>query len=210
MEIAFALGDKALGSIVGSGVLMKFTVAVVIGSLREGSFNRQLAGLAMEVGREWFEFTEAPIGDLPLFNQDLEVDVPSVVVEFKQTIATADAVLVVTPEYNRSIPGVLKNAIDWASRPDDSNSWTGKPIGIMGASNGQFGTINAQFDVRKVFVHTNSLVMPQPQVMVTNAQRKLIDGQFDDKTQEVVKRFMKSWSEWVKDSSKPGSRGRFE
>ena len=176
---------------------MKYTVAVVIGSLRKESFNRKLAELAMEVGSEWFEFVEAPIGDLPLFSQDLEVDAPSVVVEFKRTIETADAVLVVTPEYNRSIPGVLKNAIDWASRPDKQNSWTKKPVGIIGASDGQFGTINAQFDLRKVFTHTNSLIMPQPQVLLTNAPKKIIDGRFDEKTIQVVRRFMQAWHEWV-------------
>ena len=115
---------------------MKYTVAVVIGSLRKESFNRKLAELAMEVGSEWFEFVEVPISGLPLFNQDLEERVPIVVVDFKKAIESADAALIVTPEYNRSVPGVLKNAIDWASRPDKQNSWTKKPVGIIGASDG--------------------------------------------------------------------------
>jgi len=103
---------------------------------------------------------------------------------------------VVTPEYNRSIPAVLKNALDWGSRPE--SVWKGKPVGIMGASDGQFGTIHSQFEVRKVMTHTSSLVMPQPQVLVTKAPEKLKDGKFDEMTEKVVGKYMAALAEWVK------------
>ncbi len=172
------------------------TLGVIIGSLRKESYNRQLAELAMAKGREWFECVEVPLAELPMFNADLEAELPEAVKEFKAAIAGVDAVLVVTPEYNRSIPAVLKNALDWGSRPE--SVWKGKPVGIMGASDGQFGTIHSQFEVRKVMTHTSSLVMPQPQVLVTKAPEKLKDGKFDEMTEKVVGKYMAALAEWVK------------
>lgn len=172
-------------------------VGVIVGSLRQDSFNKKLAALAMDVAPESLNLEIIPIGELPVFNQDLDSDMPEMVTQLKAQIEAVDAVLFITPEYNRSIPALVKNAIDWASRPEGHNSWKGKPAGIMGASNGQFGTIHSQYDLRKVLTHVNMLVMPQPQIMVTNSAKKLEGGNWDDKTREKVTEFMVAFAEWV-------------
>jgi chromate reductase len=175
-----------------------FAVAVLVGSLRRASFNRQLADLAITVAPPSLQLHLQDLTDLPLYNQDLDQQPPAAVLEFKRGIARADAVLVVTPEYNRSLPAVLKNAIDWGSRPNTKNNvWVGKPMGIMGASIGQFGTIHAQFDLRKVLTHTNSLVMTQPQVLVNNVESKLDAGHFDAATQAKVAQYLEAFTAWI-------------
>jgi chromate reductase len=108
------------------------------------------------------------IAGIPLFNQDDE-NTPPEVIEFKTRIRGADAILIATPEYNYSIPGVLKNAIDWASRPPGDNVWSGKPVAVLGASVGRLGTARAQYHLRQVFVTLNMHVLNQPEVMVSNA-----------------------------------------
>lgn len=176
---------------------MQYSVGVIIGSLRKDSFNRQLAKLAMDVAPAELTFNELSIRDLPLYNADLDAQFTAPMVEFKKQIAEPDALLFVTPEYNRSVPGVLKNAIDIGSRPDNDNSWSGKPVGILGASNGRFGTITAQLDLRRILTHSNCLVMPQPQVLVSSVEKKLVDGAWEDKTRQVVEKYMASWAEWI-------------
>jgi chromate reductase len=176
---------------------MAYQVGVMVGSLRRESFNRQLAELAMKVAPVELQMTLLPIGDLPFYNQDLDERLPEMVVGLKAAVEGLDGVLLVTPEYNRSIPALLKNAVDWISRPEGQNSWAGKPAGIMGASNGQFATIQAQYDLRKVLTHAGVLVMPQPQVLVPKAQNKLIDGEWDDKTRQKVTEFMAALTVWV-------------
>ncbi len=174
------------------------TIAIIIGSVRQGSFNQHLAKLAIAQTPKEVEIVELPITGLPFYNQDLDDKLPRPVQQFKQAISQADGVLIVTPEYNRSLPGIVKNAIDWASRPDKDSVWAGKPVGIMGASNGQFGTITAQFDLRRILTHTSCLIMPQPQVYVARAQDKLSQqGTFDATTTKVVNRYMKALVEWV-------------
>src|SRR4029453_18463879 len=115
-------------------------IAVIVGSLRRDSINRKLAEALAKLAGPKLEFTYVRIDDLPLFNQDLEPNPPAAVTRIKGQIESADGVLVVTPEYNRSIPGVLKNAIDWASRPYGKNSFNGKPTAAIGASGGAIGT----------------------------------------------------------------------
>ncbi len=173
------------------------TIAVLIGSLRQESFNKTLAALAAEQAPEGVDCMVVDIGRLPLFNEDIENPLPEEVAVFKGALKSADGILVVTPEYNRSIPGVLKNAIDWASRSGKESAWAGKPVGIMGASPGQFGTITAQFDLRRILAHTGSLVMPQPQVLVTMVENKLTDGQLDEATAKVVKKYMQALTDWI-------------
>src|SRR5690554_4137359 len=121
-----------------------YKVGYFVGSLSKDSINRKLANALVRLAPSELEFTEVPIGDLPLYNYDFDADYPEVARRLKETLADCDAVLFVTPEYNRSIPGGLKNAIDWASRPWGQNSFTGKPSGVIGASIGQIGTAVAQ------------------------------------------------------------------
>ena len=143
------------------------TIAVVVGSLRKGSFNRQVAhGLTRLPAAEGHSFKFLDIGGLPLYDQDDDADQPEPVRRFKQGILAADGVIFVTPEYNRSIPGVLKNALDHASRPYGESAWKGIPAGVMGVSPGKTGTALAQQHLRNVLA---SLAMPtlhQPEVFL--------------------------------------------
>jgi chromate reductase len=127
-----------------------FKLAVVVGSNRRESINRRLAEALIGLGRDRFSAKVVQIDDLPLYNQDLEADLPKAVTRFKSEIEVADAVLFVTPEHSRSIPSVLKNAIDWGARPWGKNSWTGKVAAVTGASVGAVGTALAQQHLRQI------------------------------------------------------------
>lgn len=163
-------------------------VAVLVGSLRRESINRRLATALAKLGRSRFEFRFVELGDLPMYNEDLLEDLPSPVTRMKDEIAASDAVLLVTPEYNRSIPAVLKNAIDWGTRPRGQNSWAGKPGSIIGASPGNIGTAAAQAHLRSVMVILGMDLMGQPEVYVT-FKPGLIDDQ-DDVTDETMRTFL--------------------
>jgi chromate reductase len=136
---------------------------------------------------------------IPPFNQDDENQPPQRVREFKRKIAEADAILIVTPEYNYSVPGVLKNAIDWASRPYEDNVWNGKPVGIMGASMGMLGTGRAQYHLRQMFVFLNMFPLNQPEVMIAHAIEKFDEhGNLKDaKTTEKIKELLEALVEWT-------------
>jgi len=137
-------------------------IAVLIGSLREASVNKKLAKTLESLAPNGTVFSYADL-NLPLYNQELEADFPSSVQNLKDLIETADGVLIISPEYNRSFSGVLKNAIDWASRPWGNNSFKGKPAGIIGVSPGQTGTAQAQAHLRNVMqsLDTNLLALPE-------------------------------------------------
>jgi len=137
----------------------KVKVAVIVGSNRRDSINRKLAQALARLGEGRLAFHFVPTEDLPLYNQDLEGELPPSVVRFKSEIAAADAVLFVTPEHNRSLPAVLKNAIDWGARPYGQNSWNGKPAAITGTSPGALGTAAAQLHLRQVLGTLGALVM---------------------------------------------------
>lgn len=127
------------------------------------------------------------IGEFPLFNQDVEKNPPAAVTEFKSRIRAADAILIVTPEYNYSIPGVLKNAIDWASRPYGDSAWTGKPVAVMGASSSALGTARAQYHLRQMFVYLDMYAVNQPEVMIAQAQQKFdAQGNLTDETSKKL------------------------
>jgi chromate reductase, NAD(P)H dehydrogenase (quinone) len=132
----------------------KHKVAVIVGSNRRDSINRKLAEALIHLGGDRLSFTIVPIDDLPLYNQDLEVELPASVRRFKAEIAAADGVLFVTPEHNRSIPAVLKNAIDWGSRPYGQNSWSGKPVAITGTSPGAISSALAQQHLRSILANS--------------------------------------------------------
>ncbi|MBL8300260.1 MAG: NAD(P)H-dependent oxidoreductase [Rhodanobacteraceae bacterium] len=179
--------------------MAQFRIAVVVGSLRRESINRKLAVALCRLGPEEFDFQTSRIDDLPLYNQDDDADQADAVKRFKHELGAADAVLFVTPEYNRSIPGVLKNAIDHASRPYGHNSWRGKPAGVIGASVGAMGSALAQQHLRNVLAHLNMPTLGQPEAFV---QAK--DGLFDaDGNIGVASRaFLQGWMDgyvsWVK------------
>jgi len=139
--------------------MAKFKVAVIIGSNRRESVNRRLGHALTKLGADKFAFSFIQIDDLPLYNQDLEAELPKSVARFKSEVAAADGLLFVTPEHNRSIPTVLKNAIDWGARPYGQNSWNHKPAAITGTSPGAIGTAIAQQHLRQVLGNLGVLIM---------------------------------------------------
>ncbi len=170
------------------------------GSLRKQSYNRALLSAAHEMALDDATLEIFDLEGIPPFNQDLENDHPEKVKDFKAKIRAADAILIVTPEYNYSIPGVLKNAIDWASRPSGDNAFEGKPVAMMGASIGMLGTARAQYDLRRSFVFLNMHPINRPEVMVPFAQDK-IDGNGrvkDEKTRQKIRELLESLVTWTK------------
>ncbi len=139
--------------------MAKFKVAVIVGSSRRESVNRRLAQALARLGADKFAFSFIQVDDLPLYNQDLEAELPKSVARFKSEVAAADGLLFVTPEHNRSIPALLKNAIDWGARPYGQNSWNGKPVAITGTSPGAIATAIAQQHLRQVLGNLGVLVM---------------------------------------------------
>ncbi len=170
------------------------------GSLRKQSFNRALLSAAHEMAPDGATLEIFDLGGIPPFNQDLEHEPPEKVKDFKARIRAADAILIVTPEYNYSIPGVLKNAIDWASRPYGENAFEGKPVAVMGASIGMLGTARAQYDLRRSFVFLNMYPMNQPEVMVPFAQDKVdSSGRVtDEKTRQKIRELLEGLVTWTK------------
>jgi chromate reductase len=144
----------------------------ISGSLRKASFNTSTLRAAQELAPESAKIEIFDIAGIPIFNQDEDTNPPQRVVEFKKAIRDADAILFVTPEYNYSIPGPLKNAIDWASRPYGDNAWNGKPVALMSASVGMFGGARAQYHLRQSFVFLNMMAVTQPEVTIPSAQSK--------------------------------------
>lgn len=142
------------------------------GSLRKGSYNKVFLRVAAELMPKGAVFETFDLEGIPPFNQDLEAQPPARVKEFKARIKAADAVLIATPEYNYSFPGVLKNAIDWASRPYPENAFDNKPVAVMGASTGMLGTARAQYHLRQCFVFLNVHTFNKPEVMVAHMRRK--------------------------------------
>src|SRR5512136_2794919 len=159
------------------GVAMdkKIYILGFAGSLRKQSYNRALLSTANEMVPDDATLEIFDLEGIPPFNQDLENEPPEKVKDFKARIRAADAILIVTPEYNYSIPGVLKNAIDWASRPYGDNAFEGKPAAVMGASIGMLGTARAQYDLRRSFVFLNMCPVNRPEVMMPFAASKVDD-----------------------------------
>ena len=155
----------------------------IAGSLRRDSYNRATLRAAQELVPNGAKIEPFEIAGLPGFSQDEEAQPPAQVVELKQRVRSVDAILFVTPEYNYSVPGVLKNAIDWASRPYGDSAWNGKPVAIMGASVGATGTARAQYHLRQIFVFLNMFAINQPEVMIANAHKHFDEqGRLTDET----------------------------
>jgi len=171
----------------------------IAGSLRRGSYNRSALRAASLLVPEGAEIDIFELGDMPAFNQDNERNAPASVVELKRRIRAADAVLIVTPEYNYSIPGMLKNAIDWASRPYGDNSWSGKPGAIMGASPGAMGTARAQYHLRQIFVFLKVYPVNQPEVMIMDAANRFdAEGNLThEPTKDQIRKLLASLVEWT-------------
>jgi chromate reductase len=170
------------------------------GSLRKGSYNKALLRAAAELVPKGAKLEIFDIEGIPLYNQDLEYEMPAKVKEFKAKIRSADAILVATPEYNYSIPGVLKNAIDWASRPPGDNSFEGKPVAVMSASIGMLGGARAQYHLRQVFVTLNMHPINKPEVIVPFAKDKFDEnGQLkDDTTRTRIRELLENLVAWTK------------
>lgn len=180
--------------------MSQYKIAVVVGSIRQDSLNRKLALALARLAPENFTFEHLRIDNLPLYNQDHDGKQAPEVLKFKSEIAAAQGLLFVTPEYNRSIPGVLKNAIDQASRPYGQSAWAGKPAGVIGVSVGAIGTALAQQHLRNVLAYLDVPTLGQPEAFIQNKE-----DLFDDKGHignEATKNFLQGWMDkyvaWVK------------
>lgn len=172
------------------------------GSLRSGSFNRALLAAAVELAPEGMALEVFDLADIPLYNGDLDTDDarPDPVRALKSGIAAADAVLVVSPEYNYGVPGVMKNALDWASRPGFRSPMAGRPTGIMGASGGASGTMRGQEQMKLSLLGMGAQVFPHPGVAVARAAERFDDDLVltDEKTREFVAKYLGGFAEWVR------------
>ena len=179
--------------------MSKYNVLMVVGSLRKESFNRRLAGALAGLAPTHVGFSELRIDDVPLFNQDHEAKMPEAAVRLKHAIENAHGILFVTPEYNRSIPGVMKNVIDWASRPYGKSSWKGKPAAIAGTSEGNVGTAAAQQHLRSILTILEMPVMGQPEIYL-KFKEGLIDARHevtDVAARKLMVSFVDKFAGWV-------------
>jgi chromate reductase len=172
----------------------------IAGSLRRASYNRAALRAAMQLVPQDTALDIFELDGISGFNQDEEQNPPPKVIELKRRIREADAILIVTPEYNYSIPGVLKNAIDWASRPYGDSAWNGKPVALMGASIGAIGTARAQYHLRQVFVFLNMFPINQPEVMISNAGERFDAGGnlTDETTKKLIRQLLQSLADWTR------------
>lgn len=176
-----------------------YKIALIIGSLRKDSFNRKLAHALLKLAPADFVFKEEAIGELPLYNQDDDENQAASVKQLKSELAGADGLLFVTPEYNRSVPGVLKNALDHASRPYGQNAWAHKPAGIIGVSPGMLGTALAQQHLRNILAYLDVPTLGQPEAFI-HAKEGLFDeaGNIGASSQKFLQKFMDNYVSWVK------------
>jgi chromate reductase len=174
-------------------------IAVIVGSLRRDSINRKLATALVKLAPASFSFKQLAIGDLPLYNQDDDGNQAEAVKRLKSEISSAQGLLFVTPEYNRSVPGVLKNAIDHASRPYGQSAWAGKPAGVLGASVGAIGTALAQQHLRNTLAYLDVPTLGQPEVFI-HAKDGLFDadGNLGEESRKFLQPWMDSFVAWVK------------
>lgn len=173
----------------------------ISGSLRRGSFNTQLLRVAQGMLPEGMSLDLYDLGALPLYNQDLVVNdaFPDVVQHFQNAVRAADALLIASPEYNYSVTGVLKNAIDWASRPPQNSALNGKPLGIVGVG-GRFGTVRSQLHLRQIAVFTNMLPLQKPEVLISNFPNKAFDDQgnlIDEMSKKLLGELLTALRDWT-------------
>lgn len=194
-------------NLVQKGAIMNQSVHIlgIAGSLRRQSFNRAALRAATKLLPEGATLEIFELDGIPGFNQDDEQNPPAKVVELKKRVRDADALLFVTPEYNYSVPGVLKNAIDWASRPYGDSAWEGKPAAIMGASVGNIATARAQYHLRQIFVFLNIHTINQPEVMIGNAADRFDESGdlTDNATKEYIRKLLQNLVEWTRRIQQP-------
>ena len=176
------------------------TILGIAGSLRKASFNRYALAAARQLAPEGVTVETFDIAPIPLYNQDEDANPPAAVTELKARVKAADAILFATPEYNYSIPGVLKNAIDWASRPYGDSAWDSKPVAVMGASPGAFGTARAQYHLRQCFVFLNMYQLNRPEVMIGSAPSKFdAQGNLTDETsRKLIRQLLEGLAAWTR------------
>ncbi len=178
--------------------MSQYQIALIVGSLRRESINQKLADALVRLAPTAFSFQHASIGDLPLYNQDDDDRQAETVLRFKRLLTASQGILFVTPEYNRSIPGVLKNAIDHGSRPHGQSAWTGKPAGVIGASPGPSGTAMAQQHLRNVLVCLDVPTLCQPEAFVQLKTGLFeADGQFGAGSKAFFQGWMDRYVAWV-------------
>ena len=179
--------------------MSRYQIAVIVGSLRQESFNRKLANAIVKLAPPEFSFKQLQISDLPLYNQDHDDHQAEQVKRLKNEITAAHGVVFFTPEYNRSIPGVLKNAIDHASRPYGHSAWRGKPAGVMGVSVGAIGTSVAQQHLRNILACLDMPTLGQPEAFI-HAREGLFDaaGNIGESSKPFMQNWMNRYVAWVK------------
>ena len=178
--------------------MSQYQIAVIVGSLRKESFNRQLAHALIKLAPAQVQFKEVAIGELPLYNQDADGHEVAVVKQFRDAIRSADAVLFVTPEYNRSMPGVLKNALDQGSRPYGHSVWDGKPAAVIGMSVGAIGTALAQQHLRNVLAFLNMPTLQQPEMFLQFKDDFFTaEGAVGERSHAYVRSFVEQFVAWV-------------
>lgn len=179
--------------------LADYQIRYLVGSLSSASINRSLATALIRLAPDNLEFTEIPISGLPLYNRDVDEDLPPSAKELKWSIEAADALLFITPEYNRGVPGVLKNAIDWGSRPAGQNSWAKKPSAVIEASTGKIGTALAQQSLRGSLTFVNVPQMSAPEGYIQMVPGLIgEDGEITDpSTEEFLRTFMSRYEQFV-------------
>ena len=178
--------------------MSQYQIAVVVGSLRKDSYNRALAGALAKLAPPEFTFRQVEIGDLPLYNQDDDANQAPAVKRLKSEIEAAQGLLFLTPEYNRSFPGVLKNAIDHASRPWGKSVWGGKPVGVVGVSVGAAGTCMAQQHLRNVISYLNMPQFGQPEMFIQWKEGLVKDGAIGPDSKDFVQKYVDTFAAWVK------------
>ncbi len=171
----------------------------LVGSLRQGSYNKALMQASFGLLPDNVTLEVFDLAEFPLFNQDLTQDPPTIIREFKAKIRASDAILIASPEYNYSIPGVLKNAIDWASRPPTDNAWDGKPAAIMSASTGKLGGARMQYHLRQTFVFINMYPINRPEFMLANAKNYFDEaGNLkDEDTRKRLQELLQALADWT-------------
>lgn len=179
---------------------MQSRVGVIVGSLRKGAYTRMLARALPELAPKSMQLVDIPLGELPLYNQDLETDTPPQAwTTFRQAVMACHAILFVTPEYNRSMPGALKNAMDVGSRPWGKSAWNGKPAGVISLTPGALGAMAANHHLRQVLLAVNLPTMPYPEAYIPGAA-----ALFDESaslrsadTRDFLRTFMLAFEEWI-------------
>ena len=176
-----------------------YNVAVIVGSLRKGSINREVANALIALAPAALRLGIVEIGQLPIYNQDEDVSPPAAWTSFRERIKSADAVLFVTPEHNRSVPAALKNAIDVGSRPYGASAWNGKPGAVVSASPGAIGGFGANHHLRQSLVFLNVPAMPQPEAYIGGADKLFdADGKLvNDDTRKFLQGFMQTYAKWI-------------